>query len=358
MKNLIGNGVVIDPVTLCKELEILEKNAVDYSNNLMISRKAHLIIPTHKHLDAASELAKGKRKIGSTLRGITPTYMDKTGRNGLRIGDIELNSFEKKLIDLIKKHKSILKYYNYNAEIDSEIDLWMKSIEKIKKIKFIDSSYFLNDFMSKGKKVLAEGAQGTLLDIDFGTYPFVTSSNTISAGACNGLGLPPNKINEVIGVFKAYCTRVGNGPFPTELKGKSGEIMAKKGNEFGSTTGRARRCGWIDIPALKYAININGVTKLSMMKSDVLSGFDKIKVCIAYEFNGKTTSELPYDINSSEITPIYKSFDCWKQDISNIKSVDEIPEEFKNYIEFLEKELCTPISIISVGPDRSQTIFR
>ena len=358
VKNLIGNGVVIDPVTLCKELEILEKNAVDYSNNLMISRKAHLIIPTHKHLDAASELAKGKRKIGSTLRGITPTYMDKTGRNGLRIGDIELNSFEKKLIDLIKKHKSILKYYNYNAEIDSEIDLWMKSIEKIKKIKFIDSSYFLNDFMSKGKKVLAEGAQGTLLDIDFGTYPFVTSSNTISAGACNGLGLPPNKINEVIGVFKAYCTRVGNGPFPTELKGKSGEIMAKKGNEFGSTTGRARRCGWIDIPALKYAININGVTKLSMMKSDVLSGFDKIKVCIAYEFNGKTTSELPYDINSSEITPIYKSFDCWKQDISNIKSVDEIPEEFKNYIEFLEKELCTPISIISVGPDRSQTIFR
>tara|TARA_B100001287_G_scaffold180450_1_gene152150 strand:+ start:2013 stop:3278 length:1266 start_codon:yes stop_codon:yes gene_type:complete len=358
VQNLIGNGVVIDPVTLCKELEILEKNAVDYSNNLMISRKAHLIIPTHKHLDAASELAKGKRKIGSTLRGITPTYMDKTGRNGLRIGDIELNSFEKKLIDLIKKHKSILKYYNYNEEIDSEIDLWMKSIEKIKKIKFINSSYFLNDFMSKGKKVLAEGAQGTLLDIDFGTYPFVTSSNTISAGACNGLGLPPNKINEVIGVFKAYCTRVGNGPFPTELKGKSGVVMAKKGNEFGSTTGRARRCGWIDLPALKYAININGVTKLSMMKSDVLSGFDKIKVCIAYKFNGKTTSELPYDINSTDITPIYKSFDCWKQDISNIKSVDEIPGEFKNYIEFLEKELCTPISIISVGPDRSQTIFR
>ncbi|MED5307479.1 MAG: adenylosuccinate synthase [Bacteroidota bacterium] len=358
VQNLIGNGVVIDPITLCKELELLDNNGVDYSNNLMISRKAHLIIPTHKHLDAASELSKGKRKIGSTLRGITPTYMDKTGRNGLRIGDIELNSFEKKLNDLIKKHKSILNFYNYDKDIQLEIDEWIESIEKIKKIKFVNSSYFLNDFISKGKKILAEGAQGTLLDIDFGTYPFVTSSNTISAGACNGLGLPPNKINEVIGVFKAYCTRVGNGPFPTELKGKSGEIMAQKGNEFGSTTGRARRCGWIDLPALKYAININGVTKLSMMKSDVLSGFDKIKVCTAYKLNGKTTSELPYDMNSTEITPLYESFDCWKEDISNIKSVNEIPKEFKNYIEFLEKELCTPISIISVGPDRSQTIFR
>ena len=358
VQNLIGNGVVIDPITLCKELELLDNNGVDYSNNLMISRKAHLIIPTHKHLDAASELSKGKRKIGSTLRGITPTYMDKTGRNGLRIGDIELNSFEKKLNDLIKKHKSILNFYNYDKDIQLEIDEWIESIEKIRKIKFVNSSYFLNDFISKGKKILAEGAQGTLLDIDFGTYPFVTSSNTISAGACNGLGLPPNKINEVIGVFKAYCTRVGNGPFPTELKGKSGEIMAQKGNEFGSTTGRARRCGWIDLPALKYAININGVTKLSMMKSDVLSGFDKIKVCTAYKLNGKTTSELPYDMNSTEITPLYESFDCWKEDISNIKSVNEIPKEFKNYIEFLEKELCTPISIISVGPDRSQTIFR
>ena len=358
VQNLIGNGVVIDPITLCKELELLDNNGVDYSNNLMISRKAHLIIPTHKHLDAASELSKGKRKIGSTLRGITPTYMDKTGRNGLRIGDIELNSFEKKLNNLIKKHKSILNFYNYDKDIQLEIDEWIESIEKIKKIKFVNSSYFLNDFISKGKKILAEGAQGTLLDIDFGTYPFVTSSNTISAGACNGLGLPPNKINEVIGVFKAYCTRVGNGPFPTELKGKSGEIMAQKGNEFGSTTGRARRCGWIDLPALKYAININGVTKLSMMKSDVLSGFDKIKVCTAYKLNGKTTSELPYDMNSTEITPLYESFDCWKEDISNIKSVNEIPKEFKNYIEFLEKELCTPISIISVGPDRTQTIFR
>ena len=358
VQNLIGNGVVIDPITLCKELELLDNNGVDYINNLMISRKAHLIIPTHKHLDAASELSKGKRKIGSTLRGITPTYMDKTGRNGLRIGDIELNSFEKKLNDLIKKHKSILNFYNYDKDIQHEVDEWIESIEKIKKIKFVNSSYFLNDFISKGKKILAEGAQGTLLDIDFGTYPFVTSSNTISAGACNGLGLPPNKINEVIGVFKAYCTRVGNGPFPTELKGKSGEIMAQKGNEFGSTTGRARRCGWIDLPALKYAININGVTKLSMMKSDVLSGFDKIKVCTAYKLNGKTTSELPYDMNSTEITPLYESFDCWKEDISNINSVNEIPKEFKNYIEFLEKELCTPISIISVGPDRSQTIFR
>ena len=358
VQNLIGNGVVIDPITLCKELELLDNNGVDYSNNLMISRKAHLIIPTHKHLDAASELSKGKRKIGSTLRGITPTYMDKTGRNGLRIGDIELNSFEKKLNDLINKHKSILNFYNYDKDIQLEIDEWIESIEKIKKIKFVNSSYFLNDFISKGKKILAEGAQGTLLDIDFGTYPFVTSSNTISAGACNGLGLPPNKINEVIGVFKAYCTRVGNGPFPTELKGKSGEIMAQKGNEFGSTTGRARRCGWIDLPALKYAININGVTKLSMMKSDVLSGFDKIKVCTAYKLNGQTSSELPYDMNSTEITPLYESFDCWKDDISNIKSVNEIPKEFKNYIEFLEKELCTPISIISVGPDRSQTIFR
>jgi len=358
VQNIIGNGVVIDPVTLCAELDMLKKMKIDYTKNLFISRKAHLIIPTHKHLDAASEIAKGKNKIGSTLRGITPTYMDKTGRNGLRIGDCELDDFSRKFHNLINKHKQLLTHYNYEADFEKEIEAWFKAMEKIKTIPFINSEYFIEEALTNKKKVLAEGAQGTLLDLDFGTYPFVTSSNTISSGACNGLGVAPNKINNVIGIFKAYCTRVGAGPFPTELKNNVGKMMAEKGNEFGSTTGRARRCGWIDLPALKYAMNINGVTELSMMKSDVLSGFEKIKVCVGYEYMGKRIEYLPYDLNQTSMKPIYVELDGWPTDISQIKSKSEIPEAFKNYISFLELELKTKISIISVGPDRSQTLFR
>ena len=357
VKNIIGNGVVIDPVTLCSELDMLEEMNINYKNNLFISRKAHLIIPTHKHLDAASEMSKGKKKIGSTLRGITPTYMDKTGRNGLRIGDCEHDDFKQKFQNLTNKHKQILKHYNYQETFNNEIELWFKAIEKIKSIPFIDSEYLLQEAIENKTSILAEGAQGTLLDIDFGTYPFVTSSNTISSGACNGLGIAPNKISEVIGIFKAYCTRVGNGPFPTELNNEIGEKMAKKGNEFGSTTGRARRCGWIDIPALKYAININGVTQLSMMKADVLSGFESIKICIGYNYRGKFIDSLPYNLDE-ELEPEYVEMKGWKEDVSNIDAINNLPKEFQEYINFLEKKLQKPISIISVGPDRSQTIFR
>ena len=357
VKNVIGNGVVIDPVTLSTELSKLEKLGVNYAN-LFISRKAHLIIPTHKHLDKASEIAKGNQKIGSTLRGIGPTYMDKTGRNGLRIGDIELTDFHEKFKNLTNKHKNILAQYNYQERLEDDIELWFKAIEKIKQIKFIDSEYFFEDAIENKQQILAEGAQGTLLDLDFGTYPFVTSSNTISSGACNGLGVSPNKIKNVIGVFKAYCTRVGNGPFITELKNALGQKLAKQGHEFGSTTGRARRCGWIDLPALKYAININGVTELSMMKADVLSGFEKISVCTGYRYNGKIIQHLPYDLDDQSIEPIYIELDGWDEDISKLTSINTLPKAFKNYILFLEKELKKPISIISVGPDRKQTIFR
>ena len=358
VKNIIGNGVVIDPVTLAEELEKLTAIGVDYKNNLFISRKAHLIIPTHKHLDAASEIAKGKKKIGSTLRGIGPTYMDKTGRNGLRIGDVELENFKEKFQNLTQKHKTILKYYNYSSSIKKDIQIWFEAIDKIKNITFIDSEYFFDENISNNKTILAEGAQGALLDLDFGTYPFVTSSNTIAAGACSGLGVAPNSIKNVIGIFKAYCTRVGNGPFITELNNKTGEKIAKKGKEFGSTTGRARRCGWIDLPALKYAIKINGITQLSMMKADVLSGFKTIKVCTKYKYMGTTTNDLPYDLNHQSIKPIYVELDGWSEDISNITHKSQIPTAFKKYILFLEKELQIPISIISVGPDRSQTLFR
>ena len=358
VKNIIGNGVVIDPITLCEELNHLEKCGVDYENNLFISRKAHLIIPTHKHLDTASEITKGKKKIGSTLRGIGPTYMDKTGRNGLRIGDIELADFEKKFHNLTQKHTKILKHYDYTANIQEDITKWFQAIKKIKSISFIDSEYFFHEQLTNKKRILAEGAQGTLLDLDFGTYPFVTSSNTISSGACNGLGIAPNKIGNIIGVFKAYCTRVGNGPFATELTDEIGQKMATQGNEFGSTTGRARRCGWIDLPALKYAININGVTKLSMMKADVLSGFKHIKVCVGYQYEGREIKYLPYNLNHNSIKPQYIKLPGWKEDISNIKSESEMPKSFQNYILFLEKELKIPISIISVGPGRSQTLFR
>ncbi|MDB2622645.1 adenylosuccinate synthase [Flavobacteriales bacterium] len=355
--NVIGNGVVIDPVIFKKELEGLEKLNVNLNGKLLVSRKAHLILPSHKLLDAASEQAKGKDKIGSTLKGIGPTYMDKTGRNGLRVGDIELPDFKERYSKLVAKHQQILNHYDFEYDLGPMEKDWFEAIERLKKIEFIDSEHYLVNARKEGKKVLAEGAQGSLLDIDFGTYPFVTSSNTVTAGACTGLGIAPNRIGDVFGIFKAYLTRVGSGPFPTELFDDTGAAIQKAGNEFGATTGRARRCGWIDLPALKYAININGVTKLMMMKADVLSEFPTIKVCTHYKYNGEIIDYLPYNIEGDKIEPIYKEFPCWKEDLTTKTSMTELPKELTDYVEYLEKELETPIVIVSVGPDRTQTIL-
>ena len=357
--NIIGNGVVIDPVILKTEIDKLHELDVDLSNKLMISRKAHLILPTHRLIDKASELSKGKKKIGSTLKGIGPTYMDKTGRNGLRVGDLELDGWEEKLNNLIKKHLNLVN--NFNVDFDFNIQEltveFTESIKFLKKIKFIDSEHFLNKSIDEGKKVLGEGAQGSLLDIDFGTYPYVTSSNTTSAGACTGLGIAPNKINKVYGIFKAYTTRVGSGPFPTELFDSTGERMAKIGNEFGATTGRPRRCGWLDLVSLKHSITVNGVTDLIMMKGDVLSGIDKIKVCTKYNYNGEVVDYMPFSIMDENIEPIYDEIDGWEEDITQAKSYNDLPLNFKNYVAFLEHKLNLKIKIVSVGPDRKQTIF-
>ena len=356
--NLIGNGVVIDPVIFEKELKNLEPYKINLESKLFISRKAHLILPTHRLLDAASELAKGKSKIGSTLKGIGPTYMDKTGRNGIRVGDIEMKNWSEKYRRLADKHEKLIK----NLRVDLQYNLpelekeFFKAIKTLKKIKFIDSELFIYNQLDNGKKILAEGAQGSLLDIDFGTYPFVTSSNTTAAGACTGLGVPPNKIKDVFGIFKAYTTRVGSGPFPTELFNESGKKIAKVGNEFGATTGRPRRCGWLDLVALKYAVKVNGVTKLMMMKGDVLSGFKKIKVCVKYNRNGNEISHYPFSLDNN-LKPIYKEFDGWKDDISQVNKYEELPNNFLNYVKYLENELRVPISILSVGPDRKQTII-
>jgi len=358
--NLIGNGVVIDPIVFMKEIEALEPYNIDFNKKLLISKKAHLILPTHRLLDAASEASKGKAKIGSTLKGIGPTYMDKTGRNGIRVGDIMAVDWEDKYKRLTKKHIGMLKSYNTSVEFDLE-DLeinFFKSIKALKKFELVDSEQYLIEAQKKGSKILAEGAQGSLLDIDFGTYPFVTSSTTTAAGACTGLGVAPNKIKEVFGIFKAYVTRVGSGPFPTELFDSNGKTMAEIGNEFGSTTGRARRCGWIDLVALKYCIHINGVTQLMMMKGDVLSGFDKIKVCTAYQTESGEIDYLPYDIASQDIKPVYEELPGWHKDLTGITNINEFPENFNNYIAYLEEALKTPIKIVSVGPDRKQTIFR
>jgi len=357
--NIIGNGVVIDPVILKTEIDKLHELDVDLSEKLMISRKAHLILPTHRLIDKASELSKGKKKIGSTLKGIGPTYMDKTGRNGLRVGDLELDGWEEKFNNLTKKHLNLID--NFNVDFDFNIqklsDEFTESIKFLKKIKFIDSEHFLNRSIDEGKKVLGEGAQGSLLDIDFGTYPYVTSSNTTSAGACTGLGIAPNKINKVYGIFKAYTTRVGSGPFPTELFDSTGERMAKIGNEFGATTGRPRRCGWLDLVSLKHSITVNGVTDLIMMKGDVLSGIDKIKVCTKYNYNGKVVDYMPFSIMDENIEPIYEEIDGWEEDITQAKSYNDLPLNFKNYVAFLEDKLNLKIKIVSVGPDRKQTIF-
>ena len=358
--NVIGNGVVIDPVVFQKEIEGLAKFNLDIVSKLIISRKAHLILPTHRLLDAASETAKGKAKIGSTLKGIGPTYMDKTGRNGIRVGDIELADFKERYRALADKHEAMINFYNVNiqynlAELEKE---FFESIEELKKLTFIDSEEYLYQAQKAGKSILAEGAQGSLLDIDFGTYPFVTSSNTTAAGACTGLGIAPNQIGEVYGIFKAYTTRVGSGPFPTELFDEVGTAMAKVGNEFGSVTGRQRRCGWLDLVALKYAVQVNGVTQLMMMKGDVLSGFDTLKVATSYNYKGDEISHLPYNIEEENVTPIYKSFKGWAADLTGMTNYDELPKELKEYIQFIEDELEIPIKIVSVGPDRKQTIMK
>lgn len=358
--NLVGNGVVIDPVIFKRELDNLAPFGIDIPKKLLISRKAHLILPTHRLLDAASEAAKGKAKIGSTLKGIGPTYMDKTGRNGIRVGDIELPNWKEKYRALANKHEAMIASYKADIQYDlAELEVaFFGAIETLKTLDFIDSEAYLFDAMAQGKSILAEGAQGSLLDIDFGTYPFVTSSNTTAAGACTGLGIAPNKIKEVFGIFKAYTTRVGSGPFPTELFDEVGATMGRVGNEFGATTGRPRRCGWLDLVALKYAVAINGVTQLMMMKGDVLSGFDKLKVCTAYNYQGKTITHFPYDIDPELVTPVYTELPGWKEDLTGMTLADQLPKELMAYIEFLEVELGVPIKIVSVGPDRKQTILR
>jgi len=358
--NLIGNGVVIDPVIFERELSNLEPYKIDFSSKLLISKKAHLILPTHRLLDAASESSKGKAKIGSTLKGIGPTYMDKTGRNGIRVGDVLTKDWRERYNTLTQKHLRMLNFYNVELDFDLEKleREFFNSIETLKKCQIVDSENYIHHAQATGKKILAEGAQGSLLDVDFGTYPFVTSSTTTAAGACTGLGVAPNKIKEVFGIFKAYTTRVGSGPFPTELFDTVGERIAKVGHEFGATTGRARRCGWIDLVALKYAININGVTQLMMMKGDVLSGIDTIKVCNQYKTEQGLIDHLPYDINDKSLTPEYIEFPGWEEDLTQINAADQFPKNFVDYIDFLEKEFNTPIKIVSVGPDRKQTIFR
>ncbi|MBL7472140.1 adenylosuccinate synthase [Robertkochia sediminum] len=358
--NIVGNGVVIDPVIFRKELDNLEQFDLDIKSKLLISRKAHLILPTHRLLDAASEAAKGKAKIGSTLKGIGPTYMDKTGRNGIRVGDLEMPDWQEKYRNLADKHEAIIKFYDvdvqYNLdELEAE---FFTAIEKLKELTFIDSEAYMHDAIKAGRTILAEGAQGSLLDIDFGTYPFVTSSNTTAAGACTGLGVAPGKIGEVLGIFKAYTTRVGSGPFPTELFDEIGDTMGRVGNEFGATTGRKRRCGWLDLVALKYAVRVNGVTQLMMMKADVLSGFESLKVCTAYKYRGEEIEHLPYNIESDHVEPVYTEMKGWSKDLTGIKSETEFPLELNEYISFLEKELEVPVKIVSVGPDRTQTIHR
>ena len=357
--NIIGNGVVIDPVILRNELKNLESEGINYKKSLLISRKAHLILPTHRIIDATSEKSKGKNKIGSTLKGIGPTYMDKTGRNGFRVGDLESENWIEKYTELKSKHKRLIDFFNVSIEYNFEEleQEFFESIKILKSLNFIDSEEYIYQEKNKGSSILAEGAQGSLLDIDFGTYPYVTSSNTTAAGACTGLGVSPNSIKEVFGVFKAYTTRVGSGPFPTELFNSNGKRMGKVGNEFGATTGRPRRCGWLDLVALKYSCQINGVTKLMMMKSDVLSGFKSIKVCTSYEHKGKEIKYMPYDINDSSLKPIYDEFEGWNDDITKIRDFDKLPVNLKKYISYLEKELNIPITIISVGPDRLQTII-
>jgi adenylosuccinate synthase len=351
--NIITNGVVLDPIVFQREVDVLEKMGVDITKNLVISKKAHLILPTHRILDAASEAAKGKSKIGSTLKGIGPTYMDKTGRNGLRVGDIELD-FEHKYNALKEKHLHLLKIYDFDYTMEEE-EKFFEGINTLKRFQFVESEFVIHDLREKGQRILAEGAQGTLLDIDFGSYPFVTSSNTICAGACTGMGVAPSAIGEVFGIFKAYCTRVGSGPFPTELLNEEGDQLRDLGNEFGSTTGRPRRCGWLDLVALKYSIMLNGVTQLIMTKTDVLDSFETIRIATAYKVNDEITDRFPYSLEEN-IEPVYTDLPGWNTDLTGIRDQAYFPEELKGYIRFLEKELKIPVKFVSVGPDREQII--
>ncbi len=358
--NVIGNGVVIDPVIFKKEIDTLKNLGVDVSSKLFVSRKAHLIFPTHRLIDQASELSKGKKKIGSTLKGIGPTYMDKTGRNGFRVGELEIDGWENKLNNLISKHERLIKNFNVdiNYNIDELKDEFLDALKFLKSLTLIDSEHYFHTSLKSNKKILAEGAQGSLLDIDFGTYPYVTSSNTTSAGACTGLGIPPNKIGNVYGIFKAYTTRVGSGPFPTELFDETGERIGKIGHEFGATTGRARRCGWLDLVSLKHSINVNGVTELIMMKGDVLSGLEKLKICTKYRYKNEIIEHLPFTIDDSSLEPIYEEIEGWNEDITQIDNYHDLPDNFKKYVTFLEKNLELEIKIVSVGPNRKQTIIR
>ncbi len=355
--NIIGNGVVIDPIIFKEECMEIEATGVPVRERVVISKKAHLILPTHRIIDAASEAAKGKSKIGSTLKGIGPTYMDKTGRAGLRVGDILAADFADRFLTLKNKHIAYLTQYDYEYNAEEKESEWMEAIEYLKTFKLVDGEYVANKYLAENKKILAEGAQGTMLDVDFGSYPFVTSSSTTCAGVCTGLGVAPTKIGKVYGIFKAYWTRGVSGPFPTELNDETGEELRKKGFEFGATTGRPRRTGWLDLPALKYAIMLDGVTELIMMKADVLDTFDTIKVATGYKVDGVETDQVPYD-TYAEIEPIYKEFKGWNKDLSQITREEELPFEFMNYVRFIEKELNVPISVISLGPDRVQTIFR
>jgi adenylosuccinate synthase len=353
--NIIGNGVVIDPIDLIGEIETLEKLGIDVKSHLYISKRAHLILPTHRLLDKSSEISKGKKKIGSTLKGIGPTYMDKTGRNGIRVGDI-FDDLEQRVESLTDKHVLLMTNIVIDGkQYDSEINRWFECIEKIKQYNIIDSEYYINQALTEGKSVLAEGAQGTLLDVDFGSYPYVTSSNTTISGVVSGLGIAPTKIQNVTGIFKAYMTRVGSGPFPTELDNELGEDLRRVGNEYGATTGRERRCGWLDLPLLEYSCMINGVTELNIMKIDVLSHLPEIKVCIGYVCDGDVSEQVPFDLNSN-FAPVYKTLKGWMKDISTVKKYSHLPKECKEYIEFIEGWMEIPITRISVGPDRNQTI--
>ncbi|HPB13985.1 MAG TPA: adenylosuccinate synthase [Bacteroidales bacterium] len=355
--NIIGNGVVLDPAVFRQEIDNLGIPLEELTKRLVISSRANLILPTHRMLDAAYEQKKGHLKIGSTLKGIGPTYTDKTSRNGLRAGDIMLKDFRQMYEGLRSGHLELLRQLEYESDISKYEKDWFAGIDLLKKFRVENTEYLINDMLSAGRKVLAEGAQGTMLDLDFGSYPYVTSSNTISAGACTGLGVSPKTIDEIFGIFKAYCTRVGSGPFPTELNDETGELLRKKGSEFGATTGRPRRCGWLDLPALRYAIMINGVTRLFMMKSDILSGFSTIKVCSSYRVNGQDVDQRPYD-NNAAIEPVYTELPGWQEDITGIRKYNELPLNLRNYVEFIEKQTGIPITIVSVGPDRNSTIFR
>lgn len=357
--NVIGNGVVLDPITFANELDLLDENRVDYQSRLLISQKAHLILPSHRYLDAASEASKGSAKIGSTLKGIGPAYMDKTGRNGLRIGDILSPDFEFKYKLLKEKHLGLVKMYPFvDFNIKSQEGQFFESVERLKKLKLINSEYFLNNALKEGKSILAEGAQGSMLDIDFGTYPFVTSSSTTTSGVCSGLGVAPHNIRRVIGIAKAYCTRVGSGPFPTELEDEIGEKLRTEGHEVGATTGRPRRCGWLDVPQLLYTIMLNGVTDLVITKLDVLDTFDTFQVAKAYKYDGNISTELPFDMTGVDIKPVLETFDGWKTDLTKINTYDSLPENTKNYVSALEKMLKTKVSMVSTGPERERILTK